>query len=66
MGRYLDIARRVRMTAAEKTEPVVTDEVTPIIALDEINKIVDGLNAKFLSVKPRGWLPEQLESRRRK
>jgi hypothetical protein len=54
MGKYLDIARRIRPTVVE---PSTTDEVVPTIAGDEINRIVDGLDAKFLGVKPKGWLP---------
>jgi hypothetical protein len=32
-------------------------ESAPIIALDEISRIVDGLDARFLGIKPKGWLP---------
>ena len=58
MGKYTHIARRIKPAPAEKAEPSVTDELTPIITLDEINKIVDAFDAKFLGVKPKGWLPE--------
>ena len=42
-------------TAAEVVEP------TPIITLDEIRTIIDMFDAKFLGVKPKGWLPEHGE-----
>jgi hypothetical protein len=59
MGRYLDLIK----SAAEE-EPsstiVLTSlaELSPIVNLDHISEIVDGLEAKFLGVKARGWLPE--------
>jgi len=32
-----------------------------IITLDEIRKIVDALDARFLGVRPTGWLPGPAE-----
>jgi hypothetical protein len=33
-------------------------DVLPIIALEEIGKIIDGLEAQFPGLKWRGWLPD--------
>jgi hypothetical protein len=57
MGKYLDIARRARLALAQKPSPSATEEPAPIIGFDEISKIVDNLDAKFLGIKPKNWLP---------
>lgn len=33
-------------------------ELSPIITLDQIGRVVDELEAQFLDVKPRGWSPK--------
>src|ERR1700730_12421033 len=32
-------------------------DLSPIVTLDEIAKIVDSFDAQFLGIKPKGWLP---------
>jgi hypothetical protein len=33
-------------------------ERSPIVPFDKIGKIVDSLEARFLGIRPKGWLPE--------
>jgi len=41
-----------------KSHKSVVAELSPIVPFDEISKIVDGLEAQFLGIKPAGWLSE--------
>lgn len=36
---------------------LLSDAIAPMVALDQVEKIVDMFDAKLLGVKPKGWLP---------
>jgi hypothetical protein len=40
---------------------MLRSEILPIVTLDHIGKIVDGLEAQFLGIKARGWVPPEPE-----
>jgi hypothetical protein len=56
MGKYTDIVKSLP-PATRKKGPVRTVADEPVVPFDQIGKIVDIFDAKFLGVKPKGWIP---------
>jgi hypothetical protein len=62
MGRYTEIARRTKPATAKCQEGLTFEHPKPkaempIVPLKQVQQIIDSFDAKYLGVKPKGWLP---------
>jgi hypothetical protein len=57
MGRYTDIVKSLPRPACKDPANRISADPMPVIPLDQVRAMIDGFDAKFLGVKPKGWLP---------